>query len=378
MVTESTALVISRQLLFDFAKNFSERKNPEDDNILDKLPDFKYFSRENFEKLALFALETIEPNTISFEQQVSQIREDLAFLYKKEGRFKDSAMCLQGIPLESQHSVTKPEYIVRINVEIARLWLEEEDSSRAEQRINKASRYIKDVHDNVLLLKYKGAFARIADLNRKFLDAALRYYELSQLVPGKEEQNDALMDAIICACLAPAGPPRSRILNSLYKDERSSKIGKLYTILTKMFLGRVLRTDEVEAFKEELDDHQMAKLSEGGTVLDKAVREHNLLAASKLYNNITFEELGRLLGISTEEAESIASRMIVQDRLDGKIDQIKGLLFFQTDTSSLAKWDSHIMSACTAVNGIIDTLALSHPKFVHETTLELVSRWKAK
>ena len=32
-------------------------------------------------------------------------------------------------------------------------------------------------------------------------------------------------------------------------------------------------------------------------VLERAVIEHNMLAASKLYNNISFEQLGALLGI---------------------------------------------------------------------------------
>ncbi len=36
----------------------------------------------------------------------------------------------------------------------------------------------------------------------------------------------------------------------------------------------------------------------GSSILDRAVIEHNLLSASKLYNNITFEELGALLEIS--------------------------------------------------------------------------------
>ena len=35
-------------------------------------------------------------------------------------------------------------------------------------------------------------------------------------------------------------------------------------------------------------------------ILDHAVIEHNLLAASKLYNNITFEGLGALLEIPGE------------------------------------------------------------------------------
>ena len=36
----------------------------------------------------------------------------------------------------------------------------------------------------------------------------------------------------------------------------------------------------------------------GSTILDRAVVEHNLLSASKLYTNITFDELGALLEIS--------------------------------------------------------------------------------
>lgn len=35
----------------------------------------------------------------------------------------------------------------------------------------------------------------------------------------------------------------------------------------------------------------------GSTILNRAVTEHNLLSASKLYNNISFEELGSLLEI---------------------------------------------------------------------------------
>ena len=38
-------------------------------------------------------------------------------------------------------------------------------------------------------------------------------------------------------------------------------------------------------------------LLSGSTILDRAVIEHNLLSASKLYNNISFEELGSLLEI---------------------------------------------------------------------------------
>lgn len=50
-------------------------------------------------------------------------------------------------------------------------------------------------------------------------------------------------------------------------------------------------------------------------MLDRAVIEHNLAAASKLYNNIYFTELGSLLGCTPEKAEGTASKMVMEDRL---------------------------------------------------------------
>jgi COP9 signalosome complex subunit 4 len=93
---------------------------------------------------------------------------------------------------------------------------------------------------------------------------------------------------------------RSRLLATLYKDERSQKLS-VFPILEKMFLDRILRKQEVDKFQEMLEPHQLAKLADGSTVLERAVIEHNLLAASKVYNNITFSELGVLLNISPEK-----------------------------------------------------------------------------
>jgi len=44
----------------------------------------------------------------------------------------------------------------------------------------------------------------------------------------------------------------------------------------------------------------------GSTILDRAVIEHNLLSASKLYNNISFEELGTLLEIPPRKVSGLA------------------------------------------------------------------------
>ncbi len=74
-------------------------------------------------------------------------------------------------------------------------------------------------------------------------------------------------------------------------------------------------TVQVDSFAEQLRPHQCAITTDGTTVLERAVIEHNLAAASKLYNNIYFSELGQLLGCTPEKAESTASKMVMEDRL---------------------------------------------------------------
>ncbi len=140
-------------------------------------------------------------------------------------------------------------------------------------------------------------------LKRKFLDAASKYYDLSHLINDKDQQRDSLIFAIICAVLAEAGPKRSRILATLYKDERATKL-PLFSMLEKSFLDRIIRKDEVSLFEKELKPHQKGRTLDGFySLLEWAVVQHNLLAASKLYNNIGFAALGGLLGITALEAE---------------------------------------------------------------------------
>ena len=55
----------------------------------------------------------------------------------------------------------------------------------------------------------------------------------------------SLQMSVTCTLLAPAGPQRSRMLATLYKDERSHSLPN-YSMLEKMFMERLLRREEVE------------------------------------------------------------------------------------------------------------------------------------
>lgn len=163
----------------------------------------------------------------------------------------------------------------------------------------------------------------------KFIEAAQRYNELSyRTVVDEEERMHALRSALICTVLASAGQQRSRMLATLFKDERCQHL-PAYSILEKMYLDRIIKRSDLQEFEALLQEHQKASTVDGSSILDRAVFEHNLLSASKLYNNITFEELGALLEIPPVKAERIASQMITEGRMNGYIDQIDGVVHFE-------------------------------------------------
>ncbi|KAG9440942.1 hypothetical protein H6P81_021107 [Aristolochia fimbriata] len=346
MVSDDVPLVVSRQLLQTFAHELG-RIDP-----------------ESQKEIALYALNQIQPRVVSFEEQVLVIREKLAELYESEQQWSKAAQMLSGIDLDSGIRMLDDSYKLSKCVQIARLYLEDDDAVNAEVFINKASFLVSSSQHEVLNLQYKVCYARILDLKRKFLEAALRYYDISQIEKrqiGDEEIDEealeqALSAAVTCTILAAAGPQRSRVLATLYKDERCSKL-KIYPILQKVYLERILRKPEIDAFAEELKGHQKALLPDNFTVLDRAMIEHNLLSASKLYTNISFEELGALLGIPPQKAEKIASRMIYEDRMRGSIDQVEAVIHFEDDTEELQQWDQQIVGVCQALHDVLDSMA---------------------
>jgi COP9 signalosome complex subunit 4 len=191
----------------------------------------------------------------------------------------------------------------------------------------------------------------------------------------EEDRRQALSAAIKTAILAPAGPQRSRTLAKLYKDERSLETEE-YGILENMFLDRLLSTAEVEAFASTLAPHQLATTADGSTVLSKAVTEHNLLATSRLYENITTAALAEILGLkdgkdetAAERAEDYAARMVEQGRLRGEIDQIAGVIVFETipgvelqgPTRDLREWDYKVQGLVEDVERCAAGLSESFP-----------------
>jgi len=130
--------------------------------------------------------------------------------------------------------------------------------------------------------------------------------------------------------VAVAGPQRSKLLSTLHKDEECAK-SPLFEILDKVYLGRLLLQRDVERFSTLLSKHRHALVDSQHilNVLDMAVIQHNLEACSKLYTNISFSSLARLLQITEGKAQDIVATMIREGRLPAEIDQMEDLVIFR-------------------------------------------------
>jgi COP9 signalosome complex subunit 4 len=163
VLSDDVPLVVSRQLLQSFAQELG-RLEP-----------------ETQKEIAQFTLTQIQPRVVSFEEQALVIREKLAGLYESEQEWSKAAQMLSGIDLDSGMRAVDDNFKLSKCIQIARLYLEDDDAVNAEAFINKASFLVSNSQNEVLNLQYKVCYARILDMKRKFLEAALRYYGISQI-----------------------------------------------------------------------------------------------------------------------------------------------------------------------------------------------------
>jgi len=348
IVDENVSLVISRQLLTEIS------------TILQNLED------SVSKAVSHYTLDKVAPRVISFEEQVGSIRQHLADIYEREQNWKQAAITLVGIPLETGQKPYTVDYKLETYLKIARLYLEDEDHIQGEAYINRSTPLQAKTKNIELQIVYKVCQGRVLDYKRKFIEAAQKYNELSyKTAIHDSERMTALRSATICAILASAGQQRSRMLATLYKDERSQQL-PCFNILEKMYLDRLIKRAELVEFESLLQTHQKATMADGSTILNHAVVEHNILAASKLYNNITFSGLGALLEIPPEKAERVASKMITENRLLGYIDQIDSIVHFET-REVLDSWDKQIQHLCFQVNNVIDKIGVAEPDWMNKT-----------
>lgn len=355
-ITKQNA-VVSRQVLQQFAEAFKgKRKAGVGKNLLQSM-------------ISSIDIILSENNSKLFEEVTNSLLYNIAKTFQNEmeeedeDAFEKAARYMGKINLDSTNQPYTPAKKCKILIHVAQLYLAEGKHREAEIFVNKCRDLIqaKDMPE-LTKLKFWSAMAQVQDANQKYHQAAAGYLRLSEKIINPKESLEKLEQGMKCTILSPAGPNRARLLAKFYKDERSSQLPGA-KLVEKMFMERLIDKSDYETFESTLAEHQMRITREGWTLLQKAVIEHNLIATSKVYSNISMADLAKILNVDADGAENIAANMIAQGRLTGKIDQSKGLLHF-VSAHVLQNWDANIETLCNSVNGIYEKITLDHPDWV--------------
>eukprot|EP00038_Savillea_parva_P009180 m.181758 g.181758 ORF g.181758 m.181758 type:complete len:416 (-) comp15352_c0_seq1:195-1442(-) len=364
IVENNLGLIVTRQIVRDLADTLGDATREKTSGVReDEMAGYSSVTAAQLKDVGNFAVEQITGHQLAFEPELMAIRLAIASIYQDvDEEWELAAKELQRIPLDSGHLNVTDDQKFEIYLKIAMLHLQSGDSINAETYISRASHLEHRVQSEELRLQFRAQRVRIFDFKRKFLDAAQGYYQLSlsPLIDDEEQRLHALRSATICVILAPAGPRRTRILGILFKDERSRSL-PTFAILEATHKEQIIATALKDEFAQLLPDHvtEFAEYS----ILDRAIVMNNMLAASKVYDNIQFDELGGLLGIPGDDAEATAASMIAEGRMHGQIDQIDQIVRFgdlETDGQTVSRSDRQIHDACEHVNTVIEALETHH------------------
>ncbi|RYH17055.1 hypothetical protein EON65_29150 [archaeon] len=111
--------------------------------------------------------------------------------------------------------------------------------------------------------------------------------------------------------MSKSGVQRNRMLQILSADPRfldlevSTRFSAHYIMVNKMTAEHIITAEECKKFEEFLSEHHRVIGGGGESLLERGVREHNVLSISNLYCNVYFSELGRLLSVDEKRAEKV-------------------------------------------------------------------------
>ncbi len=184
---------------------------------------------EGIEEVCTYAAGKLAPRIASFEEADYSLRYLLYQIHWGDDDFYRAALVLSQARLDSPSLPLSDEERTRAYVRVAQGFLRCDDDTAADRFIRRAQEFVHRPGVSWgVQVQHKTCYAQILDARRKFLDAALRYFELANL-PKEAIADEGELVAMVeraakCSVLAPAGPQRQRVMGSIYRDERAALI----------------------------------------------------------------------------------------------------------------------------------------------------------
>ncbi|GMH76023.1 hypothetical protein TrLO_g14818 [Triparma laevis f. longispina] len=301
------------------------------------------------------------------------LRKEIFKFYLDQGDYEEAGNALGSLRIDSFIGDPEDPYSFSpaeacdTYITVAECYLEDDNASSAENFVLKANQQKAEVdgaENWALLLRADTCFARVMDAQRKFLQASSKYYELSQTSNSNVNQSDLIVllgKASTCCILGAAGQQRQRLMALVAGDERLAGLNGVdgyeahHAVIQKMHQQQIIQIKEMEKFTASLATHQKAKGADGMTIVDKVVMEHNVLAVQRVYESIRISVLAKILETDERNAMKIAAKMIGAKAIEGKIDEVEGILHFTNGgegPSNAETMNKAIESVCLSLNKV--------------------------
>uniref|UniRef100_A0AC34QQ27 PCI domain-containing protein n=1 Tax=Panagrolaimus sp. JU765 TaxID=591449 RepID=A0AC34QQ27_9BILA len=311
--------------------------------------------------VALGILTILSTRAIAYEDLIRKLKMLLASIYEQEHNYDEASTVLLGALSDtnlgrSQNSTEQASLLLHL----VKICLQAGKLDDAEQVITRVSMKQHELEDQILA-EYNYYYAIILDKRSKFIEAATRYHDLSvsPYIPA-EERRQMLQKAVICVILSPESPVRQRLLPALFNEERCRKVVG-FNILEKMYLNRLITPQDVVDFEAILEPHQRSQIGKE-SYLQQFTLEHNVVALSKIFKNISFAKMASLLNTDIGTVERTTARMITCGRLEGLLDQAKSVISFRRSQEKQGL-EQHFLAACQEANNVFDKIVDTYPEW---------------
>ncbi|WFD34168.1 hypothetical protein MCUN1_001005 [Malassezia cuniculi] len=265
----------------------------------------------------------------------------LAELGDKRGAADVYADVINNAPRRSDTDV----WWMRLHIQLIELLLSIGDPAAADTFLKRALVLVHSVDDKQVAFDFRRVQASVYDAQHRYCDAAVIYYE--QSVEAQDAQ--LLSAAVNSALVAPVSAQRTLLLEQLARDSRAASLPQA-PVLTLAANGRMLRAADRALLETHLAPHQrhvvlgtdMFRSSELLRVVDVAVAEHNISAASRVYSVVKISRLADLTGFSPADIEAQVGRMITRGALPPGtlIDQVAGSVSYGEPVHPVAAAES--------------------------------------
>jgi len=286
-------------------------------------------------------LREVTEGKIFVEVERARLTSILVDHHENLGEMDEAMRLLEELRLEILTTMEEKER-VSLMLHQFKLSLSLKDSLRA----SLCSEKIRDqrLQDNELKLQFLELLIQYnEEFTQDFLEMAQSHYEVYKI----NNNSESLMQAIICAVLAPHNEKQLRFCNELQGLRDLVLMPEARTLLA-VFMGRDLvpYPDFETRFGSIIRQDRQPTMR-------KRVIEHGLRIASMYYTKIRIERLAELVQLSVEELEERIIDLVFSEQFYARIDRPKGIVTFkkQKKVSEVAdEFSQNISKLCRLVD----------------------------